>query len=386
MKSKLFVSAYLFILLTTTASPASASTVLVLDTAAKSSAYLPQQIVEAKDLLAHLEDGERVAVVRAAPTRTVFDNVLGPEERVALGSALATVYAGKGGSDLGAALAVAASLAARGPGPKRIIIFTPGISQPPERSAFYGKTLEELVADSGLVPDDTALMVRVYGTAPLASTRANVRLLRETPQWHSEPAFARASPTPAEPPTAESQQRLVTSRFGVWVVSGAATLVAFVALGLWVWIRRRASGAARRSEDEERRMLSAVVMEPDGDGSPSEKLIFNLDTGVGEFCLCEGDALTAGDRWDADPFFPAAGACARFVVRSGALSVENVGTGAVAVGTLPLPVGGSRRLPAKYLEVSVGGKVITVMPESAPAGATPGSAGGEVLHARGEVM
>src|ERR1044072_3887167 len=204
MKSKLFVSAYLFILLTTTASPASASTVLVLDTAAKSSAYLPQQIVEAKDLLAHLEDGERVAVVPAAPTRTVFDTGLGPEERSALGSALATVYAGKGGSDLGAALAVAASLAGRWPGPKRVSIFTPVISQPPERSALYGKTLEELVADSGLVPDDTALMVRVYGTAPLASTRANVRLLRETPQRHSEPAFARASPTPAEPTTAES--------------------------------------------------------------------------------------------------------------------------------------------------------------------------------------
>ncbi len=384
MNRKLRICACLLMLSLMAAVRAGASTVLVLDTAAKSSAYVPQQIVEAKDLLAYLPDGERVAVIRSAPTRTMFDNILGPEGRVALGSSLASVFVVRGGSDLGAALAVAVSLAARGPGPKRIVIFTPAVSQPPKRSVFHGRTFEELVADSGLVPDDTALIVRVYGAEPLTAARANIRILRETPRWQSEPAFARAAEKPPEVPTAAQQQRLVTGRFGVWVAAGVATFVLFAAFGFWVWRRRQSSTAARAREEEERRMLSAAAAEPGA--AQAEKLVFNLDTGAGEFRLGEGDSLTAGDRWDADPYFPAAGACAQFVVRSGALSLANVGTGSVAVGALPVPPGGSRRLPEKYLEVAVGGRIITIIPERASAGAAAVGEDEELMQARGRMM
>jgi hypothetical protein len=379
---KLLVLAALLAALAAPGVTANASTVLVLDTGDKASAYLPQQIVEAKDLLAHLGDGERVAVVRTAPTRTVFDNILGSETRVALGSSLATVYSVKSGSDLGAALAVAVSLAARGPGPKRVVLFTPGESRPPKRSAFYGKSFEALLAG---VPQDTTLTVRLYGGAALNATPGNVRVLRDTPRWQEEPAFAPpASPEPVRPSEEPAAPRPAAHRFGVWLAAGGAMLAALATLGFWVWRRRRATAAVRRREEEERQMLNAAS-QAERDKDPDEILVFIVDTGAGESSLGDGDSLTAGDRWDAEPFFSAAGACVRFSARASALTIENIGTSAISVGTLTLAPGSSRRLPVKYLEVTVGDRIVTVMPEVVRR--TAGSGVGEpILDARQGVM
>jgi hypothetical protein len=364
MKGKLLLSASLLAALCAAAAvPARASTVIVLDTGAKSSAYLPQQLVEARDLLARLGDGERVAVVRTSPSpKTVFDNILSPESRVSFGSTLATLYSSKGGSDLGAALAVAVSLAARGPGPGRVVLFTAGVPQPPKRSAFLGKSLEEVLGDAGLVPEDTSVVVRLYGgDAPLSLRRANVRALRETPQWASDPAFAPPA-APANPaPADEPPRRPAAQRFGVWAAAGGVALLGLAVLGVWAWRRRRERAALKQRAGEEQQMLTAAQAK-EGNGHHEERLVFTIDTGSGEFTLAEGDALKLGDQWDAEPYFPAAGACGRFVVREGALSLENVGTGEVTVGALPIKPGASRRLPLRYVEVSVGDRVITVVP------------------------
>lgn len=388
MKHNLFLIASLVVILTALCPPAVASTVLVLDAGAKASAYLPQQLVEAKDLLAQLDDGERVAVVRTAPTKTLFDNALGSETRVGLGSVLASVYSSKGGSDLGAALAVAVSLAARGPGPKRIVLFSSGVPQPPRRSAFYGRTLDELLADVSVVPEDTTVTVRLYGTAPLSISRGTVHVLRETPRWSVEPAFARTSTQPStNVPRVEGEpSRLSFRRFGVWVAAGVVTLFVVIAFGAMAWRRRRLRTAVEQREEEERQMLTPATPLPECDRGSGEELVFVVDTGAGEFHLEDGDTLIAGDRWDAEPYFSAAGACARFLVRGGALTIENVGTGTVAVGTLPLPSGKSRLLPAKYVEVSVGGRILTVVPEVADREAEHSEASGRVLHAEGGLM
>jgi hypothetical protein len=368
MKRNLLALTSLAMMLAMVSGSAYASTVLVLDTAAKSSAYLPQQVVEAKALLAQLKDGERVAVVLTAPTsKTIFDNILGSETRVGLGSTLATIYAFKGNSDLGAALAVATSLASRGQGPKRIVLFTPGVPQPPKRSVFYGLLLEQLLGDARVVPDDTIVIVRLYGGSTLSTSRGNVRVIRATPQWENELGFTQpVPPQEVEAPASALPTRPAVRRFGVWVASGVLTFGVFAALGVWAWRQRRVQTTLRRREEEERQMLTAGMTSPSEDNDTEEKLIFNLDVGEGELTLGEGDTLIAGDRWDADPFFTAAGACARFVVRAGALSVENIGTGSLTIGSLPLSPGATRRLPVKYLEVFVGSHLITVMPEIAP--------------------
>lgn len=368
---KLLVLAVLLVAFAAPGVSANATTVLVLDTGDKASAYLPQQIVEAKELLAHLGDGERVAVVRTATTRTVFDNVLGSETRVALGSSLASVYSAKSGSDIGAALAVAVSLAARGPGPKRVVLFTSGEPRPPRRSAFYGKSFEELLSG---VPANTTLLVRLYGSASPNTAPDKVRVLRDTPRWQEEAAFAPpAAPEAAKMAEEPAVPRPAARRFGVWLAAGIVTLAALASLGFWAWRRRRVAAALKRRAEEERQMLNAASP-TEGDKDPDEALVFVIDTGAGEFSLGDGDSLTTGDRWDAEPFFSAVGACARFTARAGALMLENVGTGAISVGTLPLAHGSSRRLPRKYLEVTVGDRVITVMPEVTRRGAGSGVA------------
>ena len=348
-----------------------ASTVVVLDNSPKASAFLQQQLVEVKALLAQLPDGERLAIVRAAPTsRTIFDGVLGSETRLNLGATLASVRAAKTGADLGAALAVASSLAAREGGAKRIVILTAGLPQPPPRSAFFGKSLEELLKDAKLVPDDARVLVRLYGDASLNVTRTNLSVIRNTPRWQNELASADSTVLP-QPPAEDVQREPspIKQRFSAWVVAGLLTLAAMAALGLGAWRQRGVRAAKLRLEEEQRRMLnSAASVAAEEDVQEKERLVFNVDVGEEEFALDDGKELIAGDRWDASVFFAAAGACVRFSANSGALNIDNVGVGTVNVGTLPLPSGESKRLPARYIEVTVGGRVISVSPEILPAG------------------
>ncbi len=340
-----------------------ASTVIVVDTSPQASSFLPQALVEARDLLGHVPEGERVTIVRTAPTsRAVFDSKLDAQTRLNLGVALANLRTAKVSGDLGAALAMAASLTAREGEPKRIILLTSAQPQPPQRSAFYGKSLGEILTDKNVLPDGIdVVVVRVYGSVGLSVKRPNVRVVNAAPQWEKD---MQAHTTPLTAPTPAATNVTAQQRFGTWVFAGAVLLVAFLAIVGFARRQQRAKALLRREAEEEAQLLSrSVPVEEEAQPVHEERLAFNIDTGEESICLTEGRKVLVGDRWDADSHFDANGASARLSAYKDGLLIENVGTGAVRVGTFNLSSGLSKSLPPKYFELTVGRRIVSVMPE-----------------------
>jgi hypothetical protein len=366
MTKRIFFLLPLMFLMLMAAINVKARTVVVLDNSAVASAFLPQQLVEIKELIAQMPDGESLTIVRAAPTsRTVFDGLLGGDTRLNLGATLATVRASKTGADLGAALAVATSLAAREGGAKRIIILTAGLSHPPRRSAFFGKSLDDLLKDSGLVPNDVRVIVRLYGESPLNTSRDNVRSIRSTPNWKNELASAGPAQPKGQPSEgAQGQPVPVRYRFGSWLLAGALTLATIAVFGIWAWRQKLARAEESRLKEEERRLLSSASSTPEKGNAPEkDRVVYSIDTGETELKLNDDEELLLGEHWDAAAFFQADGASVRLSADSGVLKVENAGSGSVSVGTLALQSGEARRLPARYIEITVGGHLVSISPE-----------------------
>lgn len=343
-----------FVLLVTPQS-AFASTIILIDTTAKS--FLPSLIAESRQLGGALPDGEQVTVYRLGQGwQPAFDHELSASSRITLGQVLSSTYAVKGQPDWVAALTLSTTVA-HGSGTPRVFVFAPDLSATSKKGQYRGMTLLELLRDQKLAPTDVQFFVRFIREETGTVKRENVRLLTENPKW-SELLLSRTTTTPtAKQPPSNGTER-TPKRSWVWLILSVIA-IPFVVFAV-VWISRLRRHATE--EEDFGRMSRAIDTAENGGRHGDIVHVVERLGGVNKnkTVVKEGEEVFVGDYYKARPSFAADGCYISLVQNNGVLEVENPSRQSARIGGLELSPGRHHKVPLTYVEMRIGKEQLSV--------------------------
>jgi hypothetical protein len=350
------------------------ATALVIDGSKGMARFADQANADERQVLSALPDGQRVILIKVdAKAAIIFNEKLDQNTRTRLGQAILAVGSTGVYADLGAALVESVRGLSQVGGKKTIIILSDGVARAPRASVFRWKSSEQILGDPTIVPGDIDVRLRIYGTAKLTASRPNVHVYNVPPSWSQVVGASLVPPSIPGPLTHEPR----TDRgFAVWLAAGVSVIVLLVgAVGLLWYLKRR--GEQQRqildAEVELTKPVAPTVEVPAIQPVLEYKLRFVvtlIETGRRETIDDRTPSMVIGDRWDADIELPECdAACVRLILNRDArskLSLENCGETPILVGSVEVPSRGSQWLPECYLELSVGGRLVSVYPEMIP--------------------